>query len=55
MRMKLLASAIVVIAMTGCAEFTALKSAVGSYGSEAADETLSTSLWTICTAASTYG
>ena len=36
----------------GCAEFYALKSAVGSYGSEAADETLGTAVWTICSAVS---
>jgi hypothetical protein len=46
MRHILLMTAIVL--MTGCAEFQALKSAVGSYGSDAADEALDVSIWGIC-------
>lgn len=36
------------VLLAGCAEFQALKSAVGSYGGDAADETLDASIWYIC-------
>lgn len=39
--------------LTGCAEWYAVKSGVGSYGAEAADEILDTALWTICEASTT--
>ena len=43
---------IFLLLLTGCAEFTALKTSVGKYGSEVADDTLNTAIWTICNGAS---
>lgn len=36
--------------LAGCAEWQAVKSAVGTYGSAASDEALATALWTVCNA-----
>ncbi len=52
--MKRIALVILVLfAVTSCAEWQAIKTAVGSHGAEAADETLGTAIWTMCNAAST--
>jgi hypothetical protein len=39
-----------VILLTGCAEWQAIKSGIGSYGAEASDEVLDSAIWTICNA-----
>lgn len=40
----------IIFLMLGCAEWQAVKSAVGTYGSSASDEALATALWTVCNA-----
>jgi len=42
--------ACIALILAGCAEWQAIKSAVGSYGSDASDATLNTALWTVCNA-----
>lgn len=47
---KSLAGLVLILLGTGCAEFASIKNAVGFYGAQASDETLSTAIWTICKA-----
>jgi len=39
-----------ILSLTSCAEFQAIKSAIGSYGADGSDEVLDTAIWTICNA-----
>ena len=39
-----------ILSLTGCAEWQAIKSAVGSYGADGSDEVLDSAIWTICNA-----
>lgn len=48
-----LAVAAVTFSASGCSTYSVVKGAVGSYGAEAADETVSTAIWTLCDMAST--
>ncbi len=41
---------ILMLSLAGCAEFQAIKSAVGSYGASGSDEILDSAIWTICNA-----
>lgn len=45
-------SILFILLLSGCAEFTALKTSIGSYGSEVADDSLNTAIWTICNGSS---
>jgi len=47
--MKLITLSLILI-FSGCAEWQAIKSAVGSYGASGSDEALGTAIWTICNA-----
>ena len=47
--MKLIALTLL-LTLSGCAEFQAIKSAVGSYGAAGSDEVLESAIWTICNA-----
>jgi len=49
---KFVLIAVLSLSILACAEFEALKNAVGSYGSEAADDTLGVAIWQICNASS---
>ncbi len=42
---------IIFLMLSGCAEWQAIKSGIGSYGAEASDEVLDSAIWTICSAA----
>jgi len=48
--MKILALITVLLFLTSCAEWQAIKSAVGSYGADGSDEVLDSAIWTICNA-----
>ena len=48
--MKKLLILTLILILTGCAEWQAIKSAVGSYGASGSDEALNTAVWTICNA-----
>jgi len=50
--MKIVIILLLSLSVLGCAEFAALKNAVGSYGSEAADETVGVAVWQLCNASS---
>jgi len=39
-----------ILSLAGCAEYQALKSAVGSYGADGSDKVLDSAIWTICKA-----
>jgi len=39
-----------ILSISGCAEWQAIKSAVGSYGAGGSDEVLDSAIWTICNA-----
>jgi len=39
-----------ILSLAGCAEWQAIKSAVGSYGADGSDEVLDSAIWTICNA-----
>ena len=41
---------VIVLTLTSCAEWQAIKSAVGSYGADGSDEVLDSAIWTICNA-----
>jgi len=40
----------ILLALTACQEFSAVKMGVASHGAQAADEALAVSLWTLCNA-----
>ncbi len=46
--MKILVALLAVVALSGCAEFTALKSGVGTYSQKAADDALDVKVWSLC-------
>ena len=52
MKCKTLVMGIAVLAVSGCAEFRAFKSAVGTAGAAVADETVRTAIWELCNGAS---
>jgi len=45
-------TAIVLLMMQGCAEFSAFKSGVAEHGADASDQVLESALWTVCTGVS---
>jgi hypothetical protein len=47
---KYLVILLTVALLSGCAEFTAMKSAVGFYGAQASDDALDVAIWTVCKA-----
>ena len=47
---KLIFSILFVLLLTGCAEVNAIRQSIGLYGSNAADQTLDSAIWTICSA-----
>ena len=48
--MKVLAIGLLVL-LTGCAEWSALKTSIATYGAQGADEALTVAQWEICEAA----